>query len=222
MNNPSGIFEAFASGELQSLSASFPVDSEQAAGLKDWLQEFDLGWPDRGITLNAAHWFGRGLVTLRLWFSSCDLDDAEDYVLVAYEWEVDPVSIEVLTAEHQELIEASTYVNSLTAAMGSLVGSKTFRCTSFYRLSLSDWTPCIALPLMRINIPGSPFQQISGVRFTSPHPSKHHFAVLEMVDEDTLNVSLGFASEGDLSDRFFETLTFDSGRMRDYVVKHKD
>ena len=157
----------------------------------------DRAWlgPERSVTFYGSKLLGPdGPLTTRLWLSSCDLRDVDDYVLVSVDWDTEPVLLDDLT-EMQQLQTDRSDVSQLLEAVAQLAGRDTFRCTSSYRLDRSDWEPIIALPLMRIDIPGTSLQQISGVRFSTARPDAHHSAVLEIVDDDTLKVILEFGSK---------------------------
>ncbi len=224
MTQPAGMMDAFAAGELESLSVAFHMSSGEAAQLESWLQEFDTGWPDRSFFLFDADPIGADeLITTQLWLSSCDLDDVDDYVLVMVDWATEAVLRNGLSEIQQAEVDGLGKVTNILGTVAKLVGSGTFRCTSSYLLDRSNWEPVIALPLMRINIPGTSLQQISGVRFSAGRPAVHHSATLEIMDNDTLKVILEFVSKGGgPPEGFFDAVLPDSDRMRNCIVTHED
>ena len=162
------------------------------------------------------------LLTTRLWLSSCDLRDVDDYVLVSVDWDTESVWLDDLTEMQQWQTDRSGDISQLLKSVAQLAGQDTFRCTSSYRLDRSNWEPIIALPLMRIDIPGTSLQQISGVRFSTARPAAHHSAVLEIVDDDILKIILEFGSKAGPPEEFFNQILLDSNRMRDCIVTRGD
>ena len=215
------MFEAFSSGELKSLTTSFVLKSDTVAGLKDVIQDYDSRWPQRNITIEGAHVLGDSLVTVTLWLSSVDPDDDDDFVFVRITWGTVPVQGKRLTRKERNLVNKLSGINSTLLALSHFAERVEFRCTSFYRLDMERWTPCVSLPLLQINIPGTPFQRISGVRFTSEQ-SDTPYAILDVLDESTLGVSLGFSLEEALSsEEVFDIVALESSRMRDCLVAPK-
>ena len=215
-------FEAFSSGELVSLSTSFVLGRDAVEALRDVLQNYDSRWPRRNITIEGAHEVGNNLVIIDFWLTSFDPDDDDDYVFVRITWGSVPTQGERLTRRERNLVKKLSNINAMLSALSPFVELGESRCSSSYHLNMEQWTPCISLPLLQINVPGTSLQRVSGVRFTSQQPDAHEYAILDMVDESTLSVSLGFRSEGALSEEVFDIVELESRRMRDCLVVPKN
>ena len=74
-----------------------------------------------------------------------------------------------------------------------------WNCIGYGMLDIDKWSPVISLPILRVNIPGTPFVQISGIRLTPESHDMRNHLVLDLRSEKELFVLLGFEHEGAIS-----------------------
>ena len=61
-------------------------------------------------------------------------------------------------------------------------------------------------------------RQITGVRLTPDQLDSHSYAIMDLLSESMIGVSIGFRTEGELSEDVFEVLALESRRMRDCLA----
>ena len=221
------MFDAFLGGELKSLDISVVLDNDQSSSAVDALLTYhDLGrWPEEPALIDGAHVLEDQLIFIDFAMSSVDLDDEEDFCVIDIGWRTTSRQGRELTNEERHKVTKLEAVSDVlrTLRTNEALVPLQLNCTSFYRLSLERWAPFIALPLLQTEIPGTMLNRVSGVRMTSDASSVgSNYAILDLLSEATMGVSLGFVFEHALSDEIFEAVSAESDRIRRRLVRSQD
>ena len=218
------MFEEFLSGELRSVFArtSFHLVSDALVAVVSGIQGYDRRWPRRAANFEAAYPLQDNLVLIELWMDSLNVDAGENSIEIHLHQSLEPVGGRKLTRRERNLTRKFVGVNAILSLLGSLSGSVEFQCRSVWSLDFARWTPRIALPLLHMDILGTRFQRISGVRLTSAQPGVYDSAIVDMTNETSFHVAVSFELEGPISEELFETVNLESRRIRDSLVFRKD
>ena len=192
------VFEEFDRSGLVSLSASFDVADRDAIQIvEEYLDEHSNSeWPQAVASISASHLSQSHHVLVRAWFSEFDSDDDEDYVLIKVECQKTNVGrrISPMMRERAERFEG---LDELLAALAPFVEEWGFRCEAEYILDRSEWSPCVALPLVTIQGSEVPFGQITGVFLSPANAHDYNHAQLKLLDDTRFSLEISFDGEWD-------------------------
>ena len=121
----------------------------------------------------------------------------------------------------RNLTRKATDLTAALSLLSPIIQEVQLECRGHWLLDTSQWEPVISLPLLRVNIPGTPFSRVSGVRLTSGDLQSQEFAILDMVGEGEFYVTMGFDMVGAISAAVFREVAEEAQRLLLGVVMPK-
>lgn len=204
------------------LGLAFSISLPVAEDLDVELKEVVKRWPDRPIDVMGASESDGTVILCHMQMHYRDETEEKKTLDINLDCNKYEVEGGLPSAVRRRLTRALNSVSAIMAVLESHAADKHFHCTLGWRFPVDSVTPIIHLPLMQIPIPGTPFEQVSGVRLTSSTPDVFQYAVLDLESEDQLHLTIRFEYHGSFSPSTIDTAIGRGEELRKSIVKWKD
>lgn len=183
---------------LVDLQASFDISGENQALLAVSFYEHQKRWPNRSLNL-----LGAEEVDGKTVFSHLQTSLTSSEVGARIHWELtftkDEDTSRITRRQKRGLENKTLAIQKALAAIYEFSIQCDVHCTLVWQFSIESVSPIVQLPLMKLNIPGTPFGQISGVRFSHLGEDSHQYVVLDVTHGNELHLVSHFVFPGILS-----------------------
>lgn len=186
------------------------------------LKGFQRGWPKRRVDLIGAEESDGWLILSHLHVAYSE--DADDEKLLAIDLDCNKYDVEDRLAPNarRRLTRGIRKIREALELLEPHTIDKHFHCTLGWRFPADEITSAIHLPLLQISIPGTPFEQVSGVRLTGAPSSPFEYAILDLEGQDNLQLTIRFQYYDSLSPATIDTVVRKGEEIREHIVKAKD
>ena len=216
------IFDEFQTGELENLngSAFIPLEGMLDA-IKSDVQKYAPDWPKQAVSLEAEYQLENNLIHTTLELEPPHSRDGNNCIL---RWRQvrRPLKTPGLTSEESISPHGIETINAFLAMLDAFSGQVNFGCRSMWNLEFAHWTPRISLPLLQVSIPGTSFEQVSGIRLSPRRRSPREYAIVNMKNDESFSVSLGFIFRSGLTGHLLTDAATESRRIRDAIILRSD
>ena len=207
---------------LVDLHTSFDISQEVQDFLTEAFLKVQKGWPNRSLHLLGALESGGEVLFSHLQMSYTKSRDGGGHIHLYLTFNRGTNTGTVTSRKRKNLAEKADAIEKAMEAVASCSISCDTHCTIAWQLSGETFSPIVQLPLLRLNIPETPFGQVSGVRFTSLGEDSHEYVVLDITGEKDLHIASHFVLSGNLSSDILETAVERSSRLKDAFVKRTE
>ena len=208
---------------LRSLGIGFgvlvtPSDAEKLDELAQGIQK---NWPRRPLDLLGGYTDGSHVMMTHI--RSLYVEETEeqervqvDLDFVTYHEEEGVVSSvrRRLSRDAQKIIDFLTLLTRFSNEIH-------FHCRLNWHFSVDNINTIIRLPLLEIPIPGTPYEQIRGVRFGGATDSDE-YAILDLDSEDQIHLTISLQYFGALSDPIIDMAIQKGEELRKILLRLKD
>ena len=204
------------------IGLAFSISLSDAETINEGVGHFLKRWPDRPVDLLGVDEIDGSTVLTHLQMRYRDEEDDKkirdsDLDRVRHE-----VEVGLSAGVRRGLRRKTNEIFSVLTAVQSLVTDKHLHCTLSWRFPIDSVNSVLSLPLMQVPIPGTPYEQISGVRLTSSPPNVFEYAVLDLDGQDYLHLTIRFEYNGSLTQSGINTTIEKGEQLRESLVKWKN
>ncbi len=208
---------------IHSVSVNFGVniplvDSEEVDAQ---FQEIQKTWPRRPIDLLGGDKSDGNMVMTHIHSRYTGDTEEQPRLYVDVESFTYPLEDDLPPTERRRLRRDLQKIDSFLATLNRFTNEIHFHCRLNWRFPLGSIISVIHLPLMQVPIPGTPYEQISGVRLTSSSPGDSEYAILDLEGQEQLHLTIVFQHNGFLSQPFVNTTIEKGEEIRKIIVDWK-
>ena len=150
-------------------------------------------WPRRPIDLLGGLVRDEVMLLTHLAVGEPDEEEDTDRLGVDLILSQHPLS-ERIPSRRKRGMEATRHsIERVLAILQDFASPSHFHCRFSWTYSQDEVTPIIQLPILRMDIPGTPFRQISGVRLSDPRDESLEYAILDLEPDGRLLLSVDLA-----------------------------
>lgn len=187
--------------ELRSLDigAANEITSADADELATHLVRFEKRWPRKPLDLAGGEVTGTSITALHLVVEY--LKEQEDRLLinVNLQYARRETRRRLSAARVRQLKDRGAMIMEALEILALYGSAEHLHCTYFWRFPTESVATIVQLPLIRMAIPGTPFSQITGIRFAGSEIDPLEFAVLDMQSESELSLIIRTTQVGSIS-----------------------
>ena len=203
--------------EHVSIFASFDVSEDLYQALSTSLTEYRDRRRDLHLNVVGQAESGGSAFTSRLWMASHRTPEAMYHNIVDLSLNRHP--IRAVTARRRRTLESKAQtIPKILAAVGELPIEFASQCTMLWGFRNESVSAIIQLPLLRVNIPGIPFREISGVRFTPADDSLNWDVIMDLTGGNILHLTHSFPISGRLSPDILESVVEEGRVVKDAFI----
>ena len=210
--------ETTSEATLRSIHATTHLDVAINAweSLTASLRRFDRRWPARPIDLYGVDSTDFGLVGLHLHLGHAGQESGNEALHLDIGRSTLRTFPRVPPRQRKRLTTDVQAIDELLKNLQPYGESVEFHATISWRFAVDSVVPVIGLPILRLDLPGFPFEQIAGVRFAVSSSDQH--AILDLDDQGRLSVSVHVATEENLDSSITSRLVQRATRLKDALV----
>ncbi len=198
----------------------FDVSEDVENALSRVLSEYQRGWPKRDLRLSGAEIVGNQTLFSNLVISYSKGQEQEGYIHLALGY--GPKSNGIVTSRRRRSLENKALsIRTVLEVVGRLSIQCDIHCTVAWDFPAESVSPVVQLPLLKVDIPGTPFGQISGVRFTSRPDAPYQSVILDLIGEKSLRLSSRFVLPDIMSPDILERAIEKGRYLKDTFVNQK-
>lgn len=205
-----------------SLHTSFDVSEEEHQELASVLSEFRKGWPRPALNIMGVDSSSTGDWLSSFWVASHKAREGQHHVLLDFQYGKWAPDEEVPKRRQRSLEGKAIAIRKALDAIGKAFLQCDMHCTVTWHFPVDTVSAIVQLPLLKLDIPNSPFGQVSGIRFAPLDNDVHQFVALDLVGEKDLYLVSYFMLSGGLSSDILERAVERGGYLKGAFVKQKE
>ena len=205
-------FQTFVNAENSTLGA-----------LVDALQPYQRGWPSRDLDLTGYAESDNDVLVSQLGASYFRGDGEDQHLHLHITFtKRDSSDLAPTNRRRRALERTNSRIRDVLTAIGNLGTSFDIRCTMAWRFPLATATPIVQLPLLTLDIPGTEFGRVEGIRFATHAEDQHKYVAIDLVRRNELRLLCHFVLSGVLSSDILEAATRENEHLKNAFIKQKD
>ena len=201
--------------------ASFDVSEEAQASLIGVLAEYQKGWPKRGLDILGAEVSGDEPLSSHLQINHYKYPDPAGHIHLELELRKRESLKDVTSRRRKRLEDRALSITMALKGIERLSIQCDIHCTIAWRFLTESVSPIVQLPLLKMDIPGTSFGQVSGIRFTFPSEDPHEYVALDLIGEKELRLLSHFVFSESLSADVLDRVLEKGGYVKDAFVKQR-
>jgi hypothetical protein len=210
------MFEAFRDPDLDMVEAQTSVwlSEQETEYLNAQINRFLQVSIYNSFEISASHSDGRELFRVQLYVGARSPEQGRYLVHIE-------VDCEIFDLQNQQPSQQTSNLDAmkevLTLLSAFTQGSR-LQCKGRWFFDWDDWEPIVSLPILKMNIPGTPYRQISGFRLSVDDTKGPDYAIFDMETEEYFSVIIGFTTEGSMSVSLFNDIAARVQPLKDGIV----
>ena len=204
--------------EYVEIHTSFDTSEEVQNSLVAALAEYQKSWPKRDLDTLGVQMYGDEMLVSHLSISHHSDPHEEGHVLFQLDIRKREALREISTRRRRSLESKVLSIQRALDAIGSLSVQCNAHCTVAWRFLADSVSSIVQLPLLKVSVPGTPFGQVSGVRFTPADAESHQYVVLDLIGGKDLHLSSHFVLSSILSFDILERVVVEGQKIKSAFV----
>ena len=204
------------------IHTSFDASQEVQDSLVHTLMEYQKGWPKRDLSIWGSEASGTETLLSHIWVASHKERDGVYHTLLEFslrKWE----GLENLTNRRRKNLESKApSIRKALKEVCALSIQSDVHCTVSWRFATEAVSSVVQLPLLSLDIPGTAFGRVTGVRFSPSAGDPHEYVALDLIGEKELYLASHFVLSSNLLPDILETALERGGHLKDAFVKQRE
>ena len=210
------------SAEYVEIHTRIEVTDEVHSALVDTFGKQRRGLPKGGVNFSGIEVSGEDVVHSDLWVASHEERTGLHHVLFEFILRRRGESDAIDRRRWNALVRKGLALREALAGLGALSLRGSVHCTVSWRFSTESVSSFVKLPLLAMDVPGTSFGHIVGVRFAPFDGDAHEYVSLDLVGEESLYLACHFVLASTISPDLLGEVVRRGEDLKGAFVKHRN